>query len=105
MRVAACARPKFQIMLKRIQAGACDIRVLFEIPCAIEKRMRTAPVMATPFHVMFQRVKSCDFGILREVPSCAEKRMRIATVARPKFQIMLERIDVGAESGVLLQIP
>ena len=83
MRVAACARPKFQIMLERIQAGACDIRVLFEIPCAIEKRMRTAPMMATPSHVMFERVKSCDFGILREIPGCAEKRMRIAPSRAP----------------------
>src|ERR1700686_5901926 len=99
MRIAPCARSKFQIMLKRIQAGACDIRVLFEIPCAIEKRMRTAPMIATPSHVMFERVKSCDFGILREIPTRAEKRMRITTFARPKFQIMLERIEICGGHG------
>src|SRR5260370_893118 len=94
MWVAACARSKFQIMLQRIQARACEIRVLFEIPCGIEKRMWTAPMMATPSHVMFERVKSYDFGILREIPTRAEKRMWIATFARPKFQIMLERIEL-----------
>src|ERR1700730_17316952 len=92
MRVAACARPKFQIMLERIQAGACDIRVLFEIPCAIKKRMRTAP-MATASHVMFERVKSCDIRVLFEIPCAIEKRMGRSAFVGALKNVVLERVN------------
>src|SRR5450759_1000154 len=93
-------------MLERIQAGACDIWVLFEIPCAIEKRMRTAPMMATPSHIMFERVKSCDFGILCEIPTRTEKRTGITAFACPKVEIMFQRIQVcGGDVRIVREIP
>src|SRR5215510_7958387 len=92
MRIAACARSKFQIILQRIQAGACDIRVLFEIPCTIEKRMRTAP-MATPPHIMFERVNSCDIRVLFEIPCAVEKRMGRSAFVSALKNVVLERVN------------
>src|SRR6266550_7453782 len=106
MRVAACARPKFQIILKRIQAGSCDIRVLFEIPCAIEKRMRTTPTMATPSHVMCERVKSCDIRVLFEIPGAIEKRMRRSAFVSALKNVVLERVYLpGLKRRILSHIP
>src|SRR5215469_287220 len=105
MRVAACARSKFQIMLQRIQASACDIRVLFEIPFAIEKRMRTAP-MATPSHVMFERVKPCDIRVLFEIPCAIEKRMRRSAFVSALKNVVLERVNLpGLKRRILQHIP
>ena len=105
MRVAACPRPKFQIMLERIQAGACDIGVLFEIPCAIEKRMRTAP-MATPSHVMCERIKSCDIRVLFEIPCGIKKRMRRSAFVSAVKNVMLERVNFpGLKRRILSHIP
>src|SRR5260370_2329915 len=105
MWVAACARSKFQIMLKRIEAGACDIRVLFEIPCAIEKRMRTAP-MATPSHVMFERVKSCDVRGLFEIPCGIEERMGRSAFVGALKHVVLERGNLsGLRRLILFQLP
>src|ERR671931_314544 len=105
MRITACARPTFQIMLQRIQAGACDIRVLFEIPCAIEKRMRTAP-MATPSHIMFERVQSCDIRVLFEIPWAIEKRMGRSAFGSALDNVVLERVNLPLlKRRILSHIP
>src|SRR5215510_14627704 len=105
MRITACARSKFQIMLQRIQAGVCDIRVLFEIPCAIEKRMRTAP-MTTPSHVMFERVKPCDIRVLFAIPCTIEKRMGRSAFVSALKNVVLERVNLPLlKRRILSHIP
>ena len=76
------------VMHERVQS--CDIRVLFEIPCTIEKRMGRSAFGGALNNVVLQRVNLplLKRRILSHIPGGVEEGMRIASLQCPTFQVV-----------------
>src|SRR5579884_1152729 len=94
MRIAPLLPTLLQVMHERIRSGAREIRILREIPGAIEEWMRAESLTASNFEVVPERFHTGtrQLRMLFQIISDIEERMWIFSLFPPDPAVMKKRI-------------
>ena len=93
-----------QIMLQRVHAGGCDVRVGAQIELAVEFRDRAEVAAETPLQEMREAKLPWRHVIARPVPGRVEERDRAPSRSLPLFDVMEQGIAVSVAARQLAAV-